>query len=137
MFGKKHTDEALRKIGEHINHSGRSKVEHEMSDFLITHYGGVKNVGVHGWCCDYVNHDRRLIVEFFGDFWHHNPTKYGATYVNGFTKRSSSEVWARDARKLAELREQGYEVVVIWESDWHIKKDACVQRIEDAYNRTL
>lgn len=137
MFGKKHTDEALRKIGESINHSGRSKIEHEMSNLLIGLYGGEKNIGVNGWCCDYVNHEKRLIVEFFGDFWHHNPEKYSEDYVNGFTKRTSTQVWDRDARKIKELREHGYEVIVVWESDWRKDSDDCLRRINDAYNRTL
>jgi len=136
MFGKKHTNETLRKIGESINHSGRSKIEHEMSDLLIELYGGDKNVGVIGWCCDYVNYEKRLIVEFFGDFWHHNPEKYSEDFVNGFTKRTSSQVWERDARKLKELREHGYEVIVVWESDWRKDNKTCLQRINDAYHRT-
>ena len=73
MFGKKHTEEAIKKIGQHINHSGRSKIEHEMSNILISEYGGTKNSHAAGWCCDYVCADKKLIVEFFGDFWHHNP----------------------------------------------------------------
>lgn len=137
MFGKKHSIEALNKIGQHINHTGRSKIEHEMSDLIISLYGGLKNVGVNGWCCDYVNHDRQIIVEFFGDYWHHNPEKYDRNFVNNFTKRSSEEVWLRDARKLNELRESGFNVVVIWESDWRNKKEDSLNRIKDAFNRTL
>ena len=137
MVGKKHSIEALNKIGQHINHTGRSKIEHEMSDLIISLYGGLKNVGVNGWCCDYVNHDRQIIVEFFGDYWHHNPEKYDRNFVNNFTKRSSEEVWLRDARKLNELRESGFNVVVIWESDWRNKKEDSLNRIKDAFNRTL
>ena len=135
MFGRKHTDEALKKIGQHINHSGKSKIEHELSDTLISILGGEKNSPVSGWCCDYVNYENKLIVEFFGDFWHHNPKLYNIVHVNKITNRSSKQVWDRDARKLNELREQGYEVVVIWETEWRNSKDECIERIKNAYNR--
>lgn len=132
FFGKKHTEEALAKIGESINRCGRSRIEHELSDEIIDNFGGEKNVGVSGWCCDYVSRERKLIVEFFGDFWHHNPKRYDREFVNPITKRSSDVVWERDARKLKELRDQGYEVIVIWESDWHNDKSACIQKVKDA-----
>lgn len=137
MFGKKHTEEALKLIGQHINHSGKSRIEHEMSNAIIALYGGQKNAPIHGWCCDYVNHNQMIVIEFFGDFWHHNPRLYESSFVNRLTKRSSQQVWDRDARKLAELRELGYEVIVIWEFDWRTDKNACMKRIKDAFDRTL
>jgi G:T-mismatch repair DNA endonuclease (very short patch repair protein) len=135
MFGKKHTPEALKKIGQYINHSGKSKVEHSLSNLLIEIYGGEKNVPVAGWSCDYVNYDSKIIVELFGDFWHHNPKKYDINWVNPFTKRSSSFVWERDSRKIKELCEQGYEVIVIWECDWKTDREGQLKRIKDAYDR--
>ena len=135
MFGKKHSNEALKKIGQHINHSGRSKAEHSLSNLLIEAYGGKKNAPVFGWSCDYVNYEKKIIVEFFGDFWHHNPKKYDVNWINPFTKRSSSLVWERDNRKIKELCEQGYEVVVIWESDWRADRETQLKRIKDAYDR--
>lgn len=134
MYGKKHTIEALKKIGEHINTSGRSKLEHAMSDQLVSILGGHKNVGVGGWCCDYVNHELKLVVEFFGDFWHHNPVIYDIEYVNPFTKRSSADVWERDQRKIHELSNLGYKVIVVWEHDWKLNSDKCIQEIINASN---
>lgn len=137
MFGKKHSEESIRKIGQHLNHSGRSKIEHEMSDGIIFSYGGEKNAHVIGWCCDYVHYERRIVVEFFGDYWHHNPAKYAPEYINGLTKRNSIQVWAHDAKKIDDLRQAGYEVIVVWESDWRTDKDACMKRINDAFDRVL
>lgn len=134
MYGKKHTIEALKKIGEHINTSGRSRLEHAMSDQLVSILGGHKNVGVEGWCCDYVNHELKLIVEFFGDFWHHNPVIYDIEYVNPFTKRSSADVWERDRRKIHELSNLGYKVIVVWEHDWKLNSGKCIQEIINASN---
>lgn len=137
MYGKKHSEESIRKIGQHLNHSGKSKVEHEMSDCIISCYGGEKNAHVAGWCCDYVHYERRIVVEFFGDYWHHNPTKYSPEYVNGLTKRNSVQVWTHDAKKISSLHQAGYEVIVVWESEWRADKDSCMKRINDAFNRIL
>lgn len=137
MFGKKHSAEALKKIGLHLNHTGKSFIEHEMSNILISLYDGEKNIGVNGWSCDYVNHQKKLVVELFGDFWHHHPQKYDADYVNPFTKRTSAQVWERDRRKISDISEHGYSIVVIWESEWKQDKAECLERIKNAYNRTL
>jgi G:T-mismatch repair DNA endonuclease (very short patch repair protein) len=135
MFGKKHSKDAIRKIGEAVNHSRRSTVEHELTDELVRRYTGEKNSYVIGWCCDYVNHDVKLVVEFFGDFWHHNPNMYSIDWINPFTKRSSTLVWERDARKIQELQDDGYEVVVVWERDWKNDHASILKEIDDAYNR--
>lgn len=137
MYGKKHKQESIDKIGKSINHNGRSKEEHELSDQLIAVLGGKKNSHAAGWCCDYVNDDLRLVVEFFGNFWHHNPSMYDSSWINPFTKRTSEFVWNRDKRKLDELHSAGYDVIVVWESDWHVRKNEIVKEIIDVYNRKL
>jgi G:T-mismatch repair DNA endonuclease (very short patch repair protein) len=134
MFGKKHTPESLLKIARNNIFFGKSKLEHEVTNTLVELFRGEKNAPVFGWICDYLNEEKKIIVEFFGDFWHHNPTKYGHDYVNPFTKRTSSFIWERDERKISELTEQGYLVIVVWESDWNANKEACLQRLKDAFN---
>lgn len=134
MFGKKHTSESLLKISRNNVFFGKSKLEHEVTSTLVELFGGEKNAPVFGWICDYLNEEKKIIVEFFGDFWHHNPAKYGHDYVNPFTKRSSTFVWERDKRKISELSEQGYLVIVVWESEWNANKEACLQRLKNAFN---
>ena len=134
MFGKKHKDESLLKIARNNVFFGKSKLEHEVTDAIVDLFGGEKNYPVHGWICDYVNEEKKIIVEFFGDFWHHNPSKYNQDYINPFTKRNSLLVWARDERKISELSEQGYLVIVVWESEWNSNKEACLQRLKNAFN---
>lgn len=135
MFGKKHSEEAIKKIANHLNTSQVSKKEHELTNILVDLYTGNKNGYVNGWCCDFVNHQKMLIVEFFGDYWHHNPKKYSFDWINPSTKRTSLFVYARDNRKIKELASLGYEVVVVWESDWKNEKEQQLKRIKDAFNR--
>ncbi len=134
MFGKKHSKEAIRKIGMNINTTQKSKLEHEITDIIVFNYGGLKNEYVDGWCCDYVNHERKIIFEVFGDFWHHNPKKYAEDWVNPFTKRDTKYVRERDNRKIEELKICGFQVIVIWEYDWRYDRENQLKRIHDAFN---
>jgi len=135
MFGKKHTDEALKKIGEKINSSRVSQAEHSLTDKLVNKHGGGKNLGVGGWSCDYVHADRKIIVEFFGDFWHHNPDIYDDSWINPFTMRTTAAVRERDQRKIKELQELGYVVIVVWEKEWKSNQESQLKRIDDAFNQ--
>lgn len=65
---------------------------------------------------DLVNSRNKRIIEFNGDYWHANPKKYssGVQLRNG----SSDEIWEVDAKKIALAEAHGYEVKVVWESDY-------------------
>jgi len=138
MFGKKHTDEAIAKIASapHLsNPDYRSKPECEL-EIECRLIGELKNnMSIKRWNVDILFTRKLLIVEFFGDWWHMNPKKYSAQMVHKVMNKTADQIWSRDARKLCELREQGYEVVVIWETEWRNSKDECIERIKNAYNR--
>ena len=140
MFGKKHTDEALRKISSawHLTQpTYRSKPEIELEEFCKTLASVKHSVHIGRWNVDVKFDDVQLIVEMFGDWWHMNPQKYADSDVNVVTKKQASFVWERDARKLSELQEHGWTVEVVWESEWKKTKEACMKRIKDAYDRML
>jgi G:T-mismatch repair DNA endonuclease (very short patch repair protein) len=140
MFGKKHTAEALEKIAgaPHLsNPDYRSKPERELEQQCRNLGSLENNVRIGKWNVDVLFTEKRMIVELFGDYWHMNPVKYASTVRHSLMGKTADEVWSRDERKLKDLRDQGYEVVVVWESDWRHDPDACVKRIRDAYDRTL
>jgi G:T-mismatch repair DNA endonuclease (very short patch repair protein) len=58
------------------------------------------------------------IIEYNGDFWHSNPSIYSPDFINPRTKVKSIDKWASDAVKLQCARDQGYEVLIIWEHDF-------------------
>lgn len=55
---------------------------------------------------------RNIVVEAFGDFYHCNPKKF-----NQPSCKTQQENLARDKTKLEWYKNNGYEVVIIWESD--------------------
>jgi len=71
-----------------------------------------------------------LIIECNGDFWHANPKLYKETDIfNTFTgPRTAKEIWESDRIRSEHIKSFGYNILVIWESDYNsdiekIKKD--------------
>jgi len=73
---------------------------------------------VEGLWCDIVNPEKKIIIEYNGDFWHMNPRKYKPDDYNEVIKMTASEKWEKDKRRRFALRNKGYEVFVIWENKW-------------------
>jgi len=68
------------------------------------------------------------IVEYHGDFWHCNPKKYQADYINPRTKITAADKWARDQEKIKFAEAQGYQVLVVWESDFKNNKEEVIKQ---------
>lgn len=60
------------------------------------------------------------IIEFFGDYWHANPTKNAPDKMFSGRKglRTAKQIWENDANRISELRAAGYMVLIVWESDF-------------------
>tara|TARA_Y100000034_G_C6836529_1_gene378102 strand:- start:409 stop:1200 length:792 start_codon:yes stop_codon:yes gene_type:complete len=58
-----------------------------------------------------------VVYEFFGDFFHANPKKYSANLK--IFNISAKEKWEKDEKRLREIKKEGYNVRIIWESDWN------------------
>ena len=71
----------------------------------------------------------KKVIEFNGDYWHANPKIYSPeTIMESITSTSSrysgnkaSDIWEYDRKKISALESLGYDVKVVWESDF--KKD--------------
>jgi len=60
------------------------------------------------------------VIEFNGDFWHANPSFYNADDVMqlGGSEWIAKDVWEKDKKRLDAIRQQGYEILVVWERDY-------------------
>jgi len=65
---------------------------------------------------DFTHKEKRKIIEFNGDYWHANPTIYESSWVNPTTKKTALELWDYDKNMIAKNR--GYNILVVWESDY-------------------
>jgi hypothetical protein len=64
------------------------------------------------------------IYEFQGDFWHGNPALFNGQEINPRTGTSYSSLYEKTQKKISKLKELGYKVYEIWESDWEKAKYA-------------
>lgn len=114
---------------------GRSKVSEELKKSLIDNglYEGFESEQVfHGFVPDEINHEKKVIIEVFGDLYHCNPKKYKNPDVFiSATKRTVGEQWARDKIKLDAYQEYGYTTIVVWESDIRKRLGEQLTRIKE------
>jgi hypothetical protein len=79
------------------------------------------------WLYDFTDINNKKIIEFHGDMFHGNPKKYKATdYPHPFRKTiTAQDMWDKDKRKLDVAIEEGFAVLVIWDSEyrWGIKQE--------------
>jgi len=66
------------------------------------------------------------IIEFNGDFWHGNPELFKAENINRVTKLPYAKKWEYDKHKIKIAQQYGYDVLVIWESDFKLNEDKII-----------
>jgi len=85
----------IRKMGYVVQHSLR--VETKIYDIFIS--------------------SLNLVIEYNGDYWHCNPKKYKPDYFNQKKQKTAKELWEYDKNKIDLIREKGYNLEIVWESD--------------------
>jgi very-short-patch-repair endonuclease len=78
---------------------------------------------------DFFIKEYNLLVEFNGDYFHANPTKYDANYLNKKKKMFAWELWKIDEIKKQEAIDNGYNFLTIWESDYKKNKNDSINKI--------
>jgi len=79
------------------------------------------------WLYDFVDKKSKKIIEYNGDDYHGNPKKYKADdFPHPFRKNiTAREMWEKDNKKLKRAEEKGYEIFIVWDSEfrWGSKKE--------------
>ena len=86
---------------QHARNGGEKAIEHYRVD---------------GYC-ETENGDR-IVLEFHGDLWHGNPTKYSRSTVNPFNQLTMGELYDKTIEKQRYLESLGYVYRFVWESDF-------------------
>lgn len=60
------------------------------------------------------------IYEFLGDYWHGNPEKFPSNNIHPIVKISYGKLYNKTFDKFKMLKENGYNIKYIWESDWKL-----------------
>jgi hypothetical protein len=89
---------------------------------FATHNGEFKLDNPSGgvYIYDFIDVINKKIIEYNGDMYHANPKKYKKTDTpHPYRKnKTSSEIWESDKNKLITAKNNGYEVLVIWDSEY-------------------
>lgn len=62
--------------------------------------------------------DTKTVYEFYGDYWHGNPNLYPSDKMHPVSKKTFGELYQKTLEKEAVIRALGYNLVVMWESEW-------------------
>ena len=113
---------SLRSQEQNLKNTSKflSKWHLKMREILeLSKLGFIPERYIEGYRVDEVNEEKRIIIEFNGDYWHCNPDRYSADFVvwSGKTPYTAAERWERDRQRKAKLESAGYRVIYIWESD--------------------
>ena len=70
------------------------------------------------------------IFEFYGDFWHGNPKIYDKNKINPCNGSTFGELYEKTIQKSNFIKENGYNLIEIWENDWRkfIKSIIIIQK---------
>jgi hypothetical protein len=60
------------------------------------------------------------IYEFLGDYWHGNPKKYRDSDINKQSNKTFGELYKNTLKKFNILKQLGYNIKYIWETDWKL-----------------
>ncbi len=139
LFGKSHTIEAREKIARNVPQTrfNRSKAEDELAGELRSlGLQIVQNVGILTYNVDILVGDN-FIVEYYGDLWHCNPHKYSSEDHVKMIGMKARERWDIDAKRCENLLAAGYNLIVVWESDWKSDRQTQITRVTNATNYLL
>ena len=79
---------------------------------------------------DVIDKNRKLIIEYFGDFYHCNPTVYPKDYFNPKIKKTAKEIWEIDKNRIEKFQNIGYNVIIIWEKDFKENPTIIINQIK-------
>lgn len=113
----------------------RSGISNDFRGALIREglYDGFQSeYAISGFVADEVNPTEKLVLEFYGDYFHCNPRIYpDPDYYNTTLHMTAEDKWQYDRRRLAAFRKNGYRVLVVWESDWRKDPSAVLKIVRE------
>lgn len=89
----------------------------------IQHNGNITNNGEHRIQSSFYHSDgyckeTNTIYEFHGSYWHGDPNMFSPERLNATNNKSFGELYQNTLKKIKHCKNEGYNVVECWESDW-------------------
>jgi G:T-mismatch repair DNA endonuclease (very short patch repair protein) len=123
-----------RRLGK-IKSVIRSKKEKEIiNEIKKLGYNVKHSLKVDSKICDIYIPELNLVIEYNGDYWHCNPKKYKPDYYHQVKKKTAKELWEYDKNKIDLIKNSGYNLEIVWESD--LKADhAIINKLIKNYDK--
>lgn len=120
-----------KKVSDFLN---SIRVEHSNDEPGLFLKSKHSNGRIYGPIPDIFIKNKKLVIEIYGNRWHMNPAIYSETdVVRLYTGlASASQIWERDAERIAHIKSFGVEVLILWEEDIKHNFDAVKHRINGA-----
>jgi G:T-mismatch repair DNA endonuclease (very short patch repair protein) len=80
---------------------------------------------------DFVLVDKKKVIEFNGNIWHANPKYFNENEFMWFANKTAKEVWLKDEMKNNAAINKGFEVLIIWESDFDCNRKEAIKKCVD------
>lgn len=127
-------EERATRIKNMVKGLPRSGISDRFKQALIDaglYAGFASEVSVAGFVVDEADLDRKLILEFFGDYYHCNPRKYtDPQFYNRTIHMTAEQRWLYDRRRLAAFHKKGFEILIVWEDAWKKNPAGELQRVQ-------
>lgn len=90
--------------------------------------------GKHGnYFLDFVDMTTKKCIEFNGDYWHCNPEKFNEDYKHKMGL-SAKEIWDKDDNRFNDIKEEGFQLLVIWELEFTKDREATLNKCIEFLN---
>ena len=121
------------KIKPNINSINESKMEREIRNKIIELLPN-RNVRKSTirinkkWYYPDIRIDKKIIIEFFGDYWHANPQKYKENDIIHH-KLTAKQIWDNDKKRIKTLEDNGFKIFIIWENIYILNKKRTLTKL--------
>lgn len=101
-------------------------------DCTIFYYDKNREYAINGKRVDFYHKKSKVVIEFYGDYWHGNPNKYKPT--DSIRKLLVKDKWANDEKRISSIKESNSvnEVIIVWEGDVRTQYDYELERCLNA-----
>lgn len=100
----------------------KSKQETIWLDSLsVTNRNVYMKFGNKTYCVDGVDLDKKIVYEYYGDFFHGNPDIYDPEDINPLLNEKFGDLYLKTKEKETDIIKNGYEIITIWENDFKKK----------------
>ena len=116
------TMKETRRLGK-IKSVIRSKTEKQiLNKIKKLGYEVIHSFKIDTKICDMYLPAFNLVIEYNGDYWHCNPNKYNKDYFHQVKSMTAEKLWEYDKNKVDIIINNGYNLEVVWESDYKSDK---------------